>query len=363
MGGALHLARAQSLSMNIGFLITGSLSRQTGGYLYDRRLIEFLRRQGCRVDVISVGNIRVGRSVLSTLWLLASRIHRRYEVLLEDELAHPALWLFNRWIRAARSTRTIAIVHALRYRMLKVGWRRYLSRTLERQMLASVESIVTVSQHLKDELIGLGLKGSCIHVVPPGTILPDASARNPPSTHHINLLCVANCLPAKGIHILLEALHRVQDSRLRLTVVGDDHVDPAYTETLRRLLARWRLTSRVRFTGTVPWETIADFYTAADMFVFPSLSEGFGMVLAEAMSFGLPIIATTADAIPELVHHGDNGLLVPPHDAGALATAIAQLASDEELCRRLGQSGRKRAERLPSWEQSAQAIWTLLQRE
>jgi glycosyltransferase involved in cell wall biosynthesis len=234
---------------------------------------------------------------------------------------------------------------------------------LERQMLISVERIVTVSQHLKTELTQLGLPDACIHVVPPGVNLPTRIAAKPPSAQPIELLCVANCLPAKGIHILLDALHRMQDSRLRLTIVGDDRVDPAYTRSLQRLLARWTLAPQVRFTGTVPWETVAHFYAAADIFVFPSLFEGFGMVLAEAMSFGVPIIASAAGAIPELVRDGENGLLVPPDDAGALAGAIAQLAADAPLRHRLGKSGRARAERLASWEQSAHAIWTLLQQE
>lgn len=347
--------------MQVGFLITGDLSRQTGGYIYDRHLIEFLRRQGCHVDVISVGNIWLGRSLLSPFWLWATGVHRRYDVLIEDELAHPALWLFNRCVHAAGSTHVIAIVHALRYRLLPRSWRQRLSRMLERQMLISVERIVTVSQHLKAELTQLGLPGASIHVVPPGVNVPASIAARPSSAHQLQLLCVANCLPAKGIHILLDALHRVQDSRLHLTVVGDDRVDPAYTRSLQRLLVRWALAPQVRFTGTVPWEAVARFYTGADMFVFPSLFEGFGIVLAEAMGFGVPIIASAAGAIPELVHHGENGLLVPPSDAGALAEAIAQLAADATLRHSLGQSGRARAERLPSWEQSAHAIWTLLQ--
>jgi glycosyltransferase involved in cell wall biosynthesis len=337
------------------------LARQTGGYIYDRRLIEFLRQQGCRVDVISVGNVWGGRSLLSPLWLIAARLQDRYDVLLEDELAHPALWLFNTWLHTTRSARVVALVHALRYRLLRGRWRRRLSRALERQMLISVESIVTVSQHLKAELIRLGLQGSRIHVVPPGVSWPASVARVPSPTSHIRLLCVANCLPAKGLHILLEALHQADDPRLHLTIVGDDRIDPAYTRRLRRLLTRWALTSRVRFTGTVPWETMADFYTAADIFVFPSLSEGFGIVLAEAMSFGLPVIATSADAIPELVHHGANGLLVPPQDPGALARATAQLASDEALRQQFGRAGREGAAGLPSWEQSARTIWILLQ--
>jgi len=347
--------------MQVGFLITGDASRQTGGYLYDRHLIEFLRRQGCRVDVISVGNIWTGRSLLSPLWLWATHVHHRYDVLLEDELAHAALWLFNRYVHAAGSPRVIAIVHALRYRMLTRSWRQWLSRTLERQMLIPVERIVTVSQHLKTELTQLGLPDACIHVVPPGVTLPASIATRPPSAERIQLLCVANCLPGKGLHVLLDALHRVQDSRLRLTVVGDDRVDPAYTRSLQGLLARWTLGPQVRFTGTVPWETVAHFYAGADIFVFPSLFEGFGMVLAEAMSFGVPIIASAAGAIPELVQDGENGVLVPPNDADALAEAIVRLAADAPLRHRLGKSGRARAERLPSWEQSAHAIWTLMQ--
>jgi glycosyltransferase involved in cell wall biosynthesis len=228
-------------------------------------------------------------------------------------------------------------------------------------MLLPAHGIVTVSQHLKTELTHLGLEASRIHVVPPGVSVPPILAAKPPAPHQVRLLCVANCLPAKGIHVLLDALHRLQDPRLQLTVVGDDRVDPSYTRLLRRLLIRWTLAPRVRFTGTIPWEAVADFYTAADIFVFPSFFEGFGIVLAEAMSFGLPIVATAAGAIPELVHQGENGLLVPPDDAGALATAIAQLASDVALRQRLGQAGRRRAGHLLSWEQSAHAIWSLLE--
>jgi hypothetical protein len=174
--------------MRIGFLLTGCLSRQTGGYLYDRHLIEFLRRQGCQVDVISVGNLRIGRCVLSTAWLLGSRLHRRYDVLLEDELAHPALWLFNRWARARHSTRIIAIVHALRYRLLDAPWQQWLSRVLERQMLLPAHGIVTVSQHLKTELTHLGLEASRIHVVPPGVSVPPILAAKPRYPHQVRLL-------------------------------------------------------------------------------------------------------------------------------------------------------------------------------
>jgi glycosyltransferase involved in cell wall biosynthesis len=91
----------------------------------------------------------------------------------------------------------------------------------------------------------------------------------------------------------------------------------------------------------VPDEVMPSYYSLADVFVLPSLLEGFGLPLAESMACGTPIVATTAGSIPEVV--GDAGLLVPPMNATALAEALQTLLADSELRQMLGARGVKRA--------------------
>ena len=107
-------------------------------------------------------------------------------------------------------------------------------------------------------------------------------------------------------------------------------------------------------TGRIDRQELADLYSASAIAVVPSLHEGFGFPAAEAMSSRLPVISTTAGALPEVVgNDGDAGLLIPPADSAALATALRRLLSDESLRRRMGERGRKRVVENFSWRQAA----------
>jgi len=110
----------------------------------------------------------------------------------------------------------------------------------------------------------------------------------------------------------------------------------------------------VTFTGRIERKELARLYSTAEIAVSPSLYEGFGLPAAEAMSSGLPIIATRAGALPEVVgKDGETGILVPPAEPDALAAAIKRLLDDEPLRKRLGEAGRKRVQSNFSWEQAA----------
>ena len=109
----------------------------------------------------------------------------------------------------------------------------------------------------------------------------------------------------------------------------------------------------VKFLGYVPEPQVSRYFGLADVFVFTSIFETFGIVIAQAMAAGLPVVATSNSAIPELVQDGMTGLLSPSLDAEALARNIALLLNDEDLRRKMGQQARQRAERWYDWERVA----------
>jgi glycosyltransferase involved in cell wall biosynthesis len=110
----------------------------------------------------------------------------------------------------------------------------------------------------------------------------------------------------------------------------------------------------VTFLGWVPNTALPPYYRAAAVSVIPSLEEGFGIPAAEAMGCEVPVVATDAGGLPEVVEHEVTGLVVPRGDSGALASAIGRLLDDEELRRRMGLAGRERALRLFDWDRTAE---------
>ncbi len=158
----------------------------------------------------------------------------------------------------------------------------------------------------------------------------------PPSAFVISTLALL--VPGKGVRDLIEAVAHVPDPNgaIRLVVAGEGPERPA----LERL-ADSCLTGRALFLGRVP--DTAEVYDAADVFALPSYLEGFGLVFIEAALHGVPSIGTTVGAVPETVCDGETGLLVPPGDREALASAILRLYDNPELCRHLGMAAQSRA--------------------
>lgn len=155
----------------------------------------------------------------------------------------------------------------------------------------------------------------------------------------------------KGLPYLLQAMHKLRnETGIRLTVVGNGNpeAEPA------TLVREYGLEDTVSFTGKIKREELARLYATSEIAVVPSLHEGFGFPAAEAMSSRLPIVSTMAGALPEVVgRDGSAGILVPPRDADALATALKRLLADKQLGRNMGEAGRKRVVENFSWRQAA----------
>ncbi len=166
-----------------------------------------------------------------------------------------------------------------------------------------------------------------------------------------SLIVVGGHSPLKGLAYLLGAIRLLRGEReLRLTVVGGPP-DGKYSPGLVR---DYGLQDVVTFTGRISPEELVKRYSASEVAVVPSLYEGFGFPAAEAMSCGIPVISTTAGALPEVVGpDGEAGMLVPPGDSEALAGAIRRLMADDLMRKRMGEAARKRVESLFTWEEAA----------
>ncbi len=163
----------------------------------------------------------------------------------------------------------------------------------------------------------------------------------------LRVLAVAKVVERKGLDVLLEAAAGLRDRGVPFVVriVGDGPALPA----LRAQAERFGLAGAVRFEPPVEHSKIAAVYADADVFCSPTRSEPFGQTILEAMSAGLPVVASEVGALPELVTPR-TGVLVPPDDPSALVTALERLDADPARRRRLGEAGRRRAETTFSWK-------------
>jgi glycosyltransferase involved in cell wall biosynthesis len=168
------------------------------------------------------------------------------------------------------------------------------------------------------------------------------------------VLYAGNIKPHKNLERLIEAFHLLrQDPALRdvqLLIIGDEVSKYA---TLRRAVHRHKLHKHVRFFGFVSHETLAALYRLADVFVFPSLYEGFGLPPLEAMASGTPVITSNVSSLPEIV--GDAALLIDPREPQAISDAIRRVLNDAELRASLRTRGLARAREF-SWERSIRRV-------
>ena len=155
------------------------------------------------------------------------------------------------------------------------------------------------------------------------------------------ILYVGRLEPRKGVNVLVSAMRWIDGT---LLVVGRGNMLPL----LKREAKMLGVADRVRFMGMVEYGLLPKFYGASDVFVLPSLSEAFGIVLLEAMASGVPTVGTTVGGIPEIID--GCGLLVPPGNARRLAEAVNRILDNQSFARKLGRLGRKRVERVYSWD-------------
>lgn len=334
----------------IVFIVPGRLDTKTGGYGYDRRMIDELRALGWSVDVREID-----RSFPYPSPSALTDVARMLAALPDDTVVVIDGLAFGAMPAEAERERTRLRLVALVHHPLaaETGLSATAAATLkasETRALACARGVIVTSRTTARALAGYGVGADCLSVVVPGT---DRAARATGSTGDVvQLLCVASLTPRKGHDTLFGALATMADLPWHLTCVGSLDRDRATVERLRARLRADQLNDRVSLIGESDEAGVAAHYDRADVFVLPTEYEGYGMVVAEALARGLPVISTPTGAIPDLVGD-DAGILVPPGDVPALAAALSGIVRDAGLRSRLANGAVLSRDRLPSWKVSA----------
>jgi glycosyltransferase involved in cell wall biosynthesis len=356
--------------VRIGLLIHGSLDRLTGGFLYDHMLVEHLRRRGHEVSVIALPMRSYGRALLDNLSprLLARLTRPGFDLLLQDELAHPSCAWLNRRLRRTGVAPIVAIVHLLRTSRPWPAWQRPLYRAVERRYLASVDGLILVGPGLRQRVAGLlGVERPSVVAPPAGdhaaaTILPDAIRDRARAPGPLRIVFVGNLSPMKNLHLVIDALALLGAGGWQLDVAGSLEADPAYVRALRRRIARAGLERQVTLCGELPPAEVAAHLARGHVLAMPSAPESHGIAYDEAMSHGLPVIANAASDGAARFAHGRDAFVVAPGDAAALAAHLRLLRDDREELARMGIEARRSYEASPRWEDSMEVAHQFLLR-
>jgi glycosyltransferase involved in cell wall biosynthesis len=322
-------------------------------YTFSRRVWQLLRDRRPEFDLVH-DNQCLGTGLLGFLrdgWPFVHTLHHPITVDRDLDIAHT-----TNPLRKATLRRWYGFL----------GMQMRVARRLPRHL--------TVSQNSRTDIIAqMGVDPSTLHIVSVG--VDQEQFRPMPHVARVpgRLMTTASAdVPLKGLSYLIEALAKVRTERpdAHLVVIGR----PRHKSAVPQQLARLGLENAVEFVSGVTDERIVELYAEAELAVVPSLYEGFSLPAVEAMACGVPLVATTGGALPEVVgvragavadrrggggvsaqmHVGESALVVPPKDPSALANAIVRALDDPQLRDRLGEGGRRRVLDRFTWRRTAQ---------
>jgi glycosyltransferase involved in cell wall biosynthesis len=338
----------------IAFAVPGDLATPTGGYVYDRRIIIELKQLGWPVTPLNLGEgypwpteatrvtaqarlesvsdndpIIIDGLAFGVLPDLAFKLRERHSLV---PLVHLPLAL-----ESGLSPQQTALLHES-----------------ERAALESAARVVVTSNTTARHLVAhYGVIPELIIVAPPGVDrMPMARGS---SNGVVQLLSIGAVVPGKGFDLLVKSLATLSELPWHLWIVGDRTRDMRTVEALDDAIARFGLVERIKMFGSVEQHRLEQFFDGADLFVLASRYESYGMAYTEAIARGLPIIGTTAGAIPEIIPAGA-GLLVPPDDQDALVSALRCLIERPEERVKIAAGARRAICQLPNWGDAVRVI-------
>ncbi|MCF7901986.1 MAG: glycosyltransferase family 4 protein [Candidatus Marinimicrobia bacterium] len=352
-------------------VIYGRLDTLSGGYLYDARLMAYLERQGDKVTIFSIppGSYWQSRRHQPGNRLIPAIEAARLDVLIEDELVHPAVFGLNDHLGRAANFPIVSLVHLLTSFDAHPVYNAWLYRHSEKNYLKSVDGLILNSRTSLQQAQSLAGDELPPHVVavPAGDNFPQVKIEPQKIPDHmtapgpLKILFVGNVIQRKALHVLIRALRRLPRDDYHVTVAGRTDMEPKYAKQVKQLVARSGLEGQVVFAGPVRGAALAELYQTHHVMTLPSSFEGYGIVYVEAQQFGLPVIGTTAGAAREIITHGENGYLIPPGAHQVLAGWLKRLHVDRNLLLTLSRNARGAYRQHPTWHDTCENIRTFLE--
>ena len=340
--------------MKIGLVIYGSIDTLSGGYMYDRMMVEYLRTQGDTVEIISLPWRNYAAHLTDNF---SFKLPPNLDILIQDELNHPSLIGAN---RGEHPCPVISLVHHLRCSELRPKWQNDLYRIVEKKYLQGVDGFIFNSKTTKGVVNSLiGSSKPDVVAYPPtdrfGDAISEETIEERGKKKELSVLFLGNVMGRKGLHTLLEAA-RLSTFDLRLDIVGSLTSEPEYTKQMQEYIAQNNLSSFVFLHDSLNNQPLIDKLKNAHVLVVPSSYEGFGIVYLEGMGFGLPAIGTTAGAASEVIRDGVDGFLIQPGDAHSLATKLQFMNERRDVLIQMSLAARSRYLAQPKWNQTANQI-------
>jgi len=338
------------------FVVPGDPQQKTGGYRYVQRIVQGLRDSGLDAAVTGLsGSFPVPDRMAEVAMdaLLADLPDDSVVVL--DGLAMGGLAdiVGNHRSRL----RIISLVHhALADETgLPDDVRDWLFR-VERRALSRVAGVITTSAHTARRLKDYDVPASRIRVVEPGAdTLASPDADTPPvgvRGSMLNLLCVAHLSPRKAQHHLVDALEGLRDYPWHCTLAGAVDRDEDYGRQVRGIVQNFELEHRISLVGELDDVELDRVYREADIFVLPSLHEGYGMVIDEAIAVGLPVITTDGGALSSTGRR-PGVRQYPAGDVAKLRACLEEWLASPERLHEATRQAREEAGKLRSWQKTA----------
>lgn len=337
------------------FAIPGDINTLTGGYAYDRRLIAELHALGHKIEPLHFSNqfpVPDAEALADAAAQFAALPDQA--VVIADGLAYGVMDTIAE--QHAGRLNIIALCHHPLKLEAGLSTAQAQQLFLSEQRALNAAKGVLVTSHMTGKILTeqFAIPATKIAVALPGT---DPQTFAPCIGHPPVLLTLATLTRRKAHDLLIDALAAIKHLEWKARFVGGMDFDPAWTELLKNKVSAYGLEQRILFIGNVADSTSE--YAAADLFVLPSLFEGYGMAFAEALSFGLPIVAARAGAVPDVVPN-TAGILVAPDNSFLVADALQKLLTDKNLLKNLQIGAQAAARSLPSWRDTAAVVTHLI---
>jgi len=312
----------------------------TGGQVYDDYFIN--RLSSCKNVSISICKEKTKNydsfcSLFSYLKLLKTA--KKYDIIISNSRYYSKFLLLFFILKIIHSKKIILFHHHFNF-LTECGTKQKLHRWFELSFLKQASQIVIPSPYVKELMEKLLPEKKITYI--PLAFKTDNETSLSTLKNENKLLFVGTIEPRKGIIFLLQALHLLKQQNIDFfcSVVGAVTDEPYY-QTLFAYIDNNSLAENVQFLGRISDAELNNLYTTSDCFVFPSLHEGFGMVLIEAMSHGLPVVAFDNSAIPYTIKNDENGLLIEDKNIVKFGEAIKNVLENEKLRMKLGKNAHK----------------------